>query len=82
VADKPPFDPVKAAFWLSALFLAGCADGVEPWTPPVVATYAFRPGEQIVCEETLVRIGLPTVITQVIGFGKRTWNCRLVRDKP
>jgi hypothetical protein len=67
---------------LLTLCVAGCADGVEPWAPPVTATYAFKPGEEIACTETLVRIGLPFTGFQVIGFGKRTWACELRRKPP
>jgi hypothetical protein len=65
---------------LLALCLAGCADGIAPWQPPVVINHTFRPGDRIVCTETLVRIGLPdTGMFQVIGFAKRTWTCELHR---
>jgi len=67
---------------LLALLLGGCADGIEPWVPPVKITHVFQPGDEVVCSETLVRIGLPDTVFQVIGFAKRTWSCELRRKAP
>jgi hypothetical protein len=64
---------------LLALCLAGCADGIAPWSPPVAVNHTFQAGDQIECTETLVRIGLPSGFFQVIGFAKRTWSCELHR---
>ncbi len=64
---------------LLALCLAGCADGIEPFAPPVAISYVLRPGDEVLCSETLVRMGLPNTIFQLIGFAKRTWSCQLVR---
>jgi hypothetical protein len=68
---------------LLAVLLAGCSDGVSPWAPPVAVNYTFQPGYEIVCAETLFRMGLPDAgIFQVIGFGKREWKCELHRKPP
>jgi hypothetical protein len=63
--------------------LAGCSDdAIKPQTPPVVMTYPLKIGEEVVCEETLTRIGLGVhPILPGIGWAKRTFRCE-VRLKP
>jgi hypothetical protein len=73
---------VRTSAALLALFLAGCADGIEPFAPPVAVTYSLRLGDEVVCNETLVRMGLPNTIFQLIGWAKRTWTCELRRKTP
>jgi len=64
---------------LLAVFLAGCADGIAPFAPPVAISYRLQLGDEVVCNETLIRMGLPNAAFQVIGWGKRTWSCELHR---
>lgn len=72
---------MKGAPALLAIALSACEGAINPLTPPVVMTRALTPGDEIVCTETLVRIGLPSVALQVIGFATRTFRCEL-RPKP
>ena len=67
---------------LAFLLVTGCADGIAPWAPPVVVTYALRPGERIACEETMVRLGLPNGLLQVLGWARRRWTCELITIPP
>ena len=67
--------------FLLLLPLAACEGAINPLAPPVAMTRALNPGDEIVCTETLLRIGLPVVGLQVIGFAMRTFRCEL-RPKP
>lgn len=40
------------------------------------------PGDEVVCTETLFRIGLPDTAFQVIGWAQRKWSCELRRKAP
>lgn len=62
---------------LLALLLGACEGAINPLAPPVVMTRTLAPGDEVVCTETLVRIGLPVVGLQVIGFAMRTFRCEL-----
>jgi hypothetical protein len=71
---------VRTAAALLALFLASCADGIAPFTPPVAMTRTLMLGDEIVCTETLFRVGLPgAAVLEVIGWAKRTFTCELRR---
>ena len=73
MSDKPPY-------WLiAALFLTACADGITPPQPPVALSYVLKPGHEVACVETLLRINIPTTFP-FVAWVKRTFTCE-VREK-
>jgi hypothetical protein len=64
---------------LLALLLAACGDTITPPAPPAVITVPLKAGDQVVCTDAFIRMGLPTFDFQIIGIVRRTFTCELRR---
>lgn len=67
---------------LIALVLAACADeGLVPHPPPVTIMMPLKLGQEVVCVESRIRMGMP-VVFPLLSYAKRTWTCDLRAKAP
>ena len=83
MADRPEFDPIRAALYLIAgVSLSACADdAIMPHPVPIALSHPLKVGEQVTCTETLTRFGVPNILP-VLMWARRTFICELHATAP
>jgi hypothetical protein len=62
--------------------LAACAeDPLVAHPPPVIINVPLKLGQEVVCVESRIRIGIP-VAFPLISYAKRVWTCDLRAKQP
>lgn len=62
--------------------LAACGDdGPIPHPPPVTINVPLKLGQEVVCVESRIYMGLP-VVFPVLRYAKRVWTCDLRAKLP
>jgi hypothetical protein len=65
--------------WWPLLLLSGCGGDLPTFHPPAAITHDLKPGESIVCENTIFWIGLPIIELPVVIYQKHLFECHVAR---
>ena len=67
---------------LFALLLAACGDdALVAHPPPVIINVPLKLGQEVVCVESRIRMGMPAVFP-LLSYAKRVWTCDLRAKLP